>query len=111
MDDALELAVEALGHALQPHALELRIPGRGHEHAHLSRAVCHALPPWKAAVASAEMRVAEEAQTTPSPGRQSGNRAAGEARTFDVRYGSKADMCSANGVSALPPTQFWRFGI
>src|SRR6476469_2980374 len=61
MDDALKLALEALGNPPQPHALELRIPGRGHEHAYLSRAVCHALPPWKAAVASAGIRLAEEA--------------------------------------------------
>src|SRR5262245_57176833 len=100
MDDALELAVEALGHPLQPHALELRIPRRGHEHAHLSRAVCHALPPWKAAVASAEMSVAEEAQTTPSPGRQSRNRAAGEPRTFDVRLGHKRTFRASEATVA-----------
>ena len=68
MYDALELAVEPLGHPLQPAALESRIPRRGHEHAHLSHAVCHALPPWKAAVVSAGIRLAEETQTAPSPG-------------------------------------------
>jgi hypothetical protein len=58
----LELAVEPLGHPLQPAALEPRITGRGHKYAYLSHAVCHALPPWKAAVAWAGIRLAEATQ-------------------------------------------------
>ena len=93
MHDALELAVEPLGHSLQPAALKLRIPRRGHEHAHLSHAVCHTLPPSKAAVASAGIRLAEETQTALSPVNLQG-----ASSRLDVRYWHLADIgwCTAH---------------